>query len=152
MTIWRIRLARVKHFPRLFWLLWQGRTCLTGRSRPMQVWRGKMGRRRLLRGALHRRAQAASFYSAHWAGSIGKDVLVIRHRIHVVTRLAGPRPGGKGFLVLIALKNPQFQKRDWVAGGRIGIRTAPRAEFLIPHRGKVSGKVSKGVLTFDIKL
>jgi hypothetical protein len=41
----------------------------------------------------HRRAQAASLHSAHWAGSVGKDVLVIRHRIHVVARLAGPRPG-----------------------------------------------------------
>jgi 2-dehydro-3-deoxygalactonokinase len=28
-------------FFRLFWLLWQGRTCLTGCSLPMQVWRGK---------------------------------------------------------------------------------------------------------------
>jgi hypothetical protein len=47
-----------------------------------------MGRRRLLRGTLHRRAQAASFYPAHWAGSIGEDVFVVGHGVHIVKRLA----------------------------------------------------------------
>ena len=40
------------------------------------------------RGTPHRRAQAASFPSVHWAGSVGQDVLVVGHRIHVVARLA----------------------------------------------------------------
>jgi len=45
-----------------------------------------MGRRWPLRGTLHRRAQAASFYPAHWAGSVGEDVFVVGHGIHVVAR------------------------------------------------------------------
>ena len=49
--------------------------------------------RRPPRGAPHRRAQAASLHSAHWVGSVGQDVFVVGHGIHVVAQFAGPRPG-----------------------------------------------------------
>ena len=75
-----------------FWLRWPGRTCRTGRSRPRQVWRGKMGRRWPLRGTLHRRAQAASFYPAHWARSVGEDVFVVGNSESVVKNGKGNRP------------------------------------------------------------
>jgi len=48
------------------------------------------------RGAPHRRAQAASLHSAHWPGSVGQDVFVVGHGIHVVARFARPRPLRKG--------------------------------------------------------
>ena len=36
--------------------------------------------------------QAPAFYAAHWVWSVGENVFVIRHRIHVVAGFAGPRP------------------------------------------------------------
>ena len=52
------------------------------------AFRLKTGRPRRLQGAPHRRAQAVPFHSAHWAGSVGEDVLVVGHRIPT------PHPAG----------------------------------------------------------
>ena len=52
-------------------LLWRGRNCLAGRRRPMQVCRGKTGRRRLLRRTLHRLAHhSATAFSLRVAANL----------------------------------------------------------------------------------
>ena len=52
--------------------------------------------RRPHRGAPHRRAQSPAFHAAHWVRSVGEDVFVVGHWIHVVAQFAGPRPGVRG--------------------------------------------------------
>ena len=57
------------------------------------VFRPQTGRRRWRQGTPHRRAASGIFCVAPWAGSVGEDVFVVRHGVHVVKRLADPRPG-----------------------------------------------------------
>ena len=59
---------------------------------PPPTFRPETDRRRPHRGTPHRRAQSPAFHAAHWVRSVGEDVFVVGHGIHVVARLAGPRP------------------------------------------------------------
>ena len=88
--------------------------------------------RRPPRGEPHRRAQAASLHSAHWVGSVGQDVFVIGHRIHVLARFEGPRSrvrrgAGRGqrrrAVPLAQVAQDFFVHRDrWLRGREDSVR------------------------------
>ena len=59
------------------------------------------------RGTPHRRAQSREFSAAHWVRSVGQDVFVVGHGIHVVAQFAGePRSVQKANSYQLAKDTP----------------------------------------------
>ena len=75
----------------IIWRMLQARAGFAVRPLPQEANGRKSRCRRPPRGRTSPPAQAASLHSAHWVGSVGQDVFVIGHRIHVLPRFAGPR-------------------------------------------------------------